>query len=45
MCGNADHLQYRAPDSKKVIKSYPVLYEYADRIHEKYFPDYEKWSV
>ncbi|KAI2624284.1 hypothetical protein GGR54DRAFT_638163 [Hypoxylon sp. NC1633] len=32
-----------APDSQKVVKSYPVLLDYAGRIHDRYFPDYEKW--
>lgn len=35
----------RAPDSQKVVRGFPVLLEYADRIHDKYFPDYEKWSL
>ncbi|KAI1775343.1 hypothetical protein F4818DRAFT_416348 [Hypoxylon cercidicola] len=34
-----------APDSQKVVKSFPVLLDYADRIHDRYFPDYEKWTV
>ncbi|KAK7753159.1 hypothetical protein SLS62_004892 [Diatrype stigma] len=34
-----------APDSQKVVRSFPVLLEYADRIHDKYFPDYEKWPL
>ncbi|KAH6662781.1 hypothetical protein B0J14DRAFT_495535 [Halenospora varia] len=30
------------PDSQKLVKSYPAILEYAGRIHDKYFPDYEK---
>ncbi|KAI1628535.1 hypothetical protein EDD37DRAFT_11417 [Exophiala viscosa] len=33
-----------APDSKKLVKSFPHVIEYADRIHDRYFPDYEKWT-
>ncbi|KAI1398861.1 putative glutathione S-transferase [Hypoxylon fuscum] len=34
-----------APDSQRVVKTFPVLVDYADRIHDRYFPDYEKWST
>ncbi|KAB5531394.1 hypothetical protein GE09DRAFT_1064108 [Coniochaeta sp. 2T2.1] len=33
------------PDSQKVVKGYPVLVEYAERIHDRYFPDYEKGTM
>ncbi|KAI1386148.1 uncharacterized protein F4822DRAFT_431021 [Hypoxylon trugodes] len=33
-----------APDSRKVVESLPVLFDYAGRIHDRYFPDYERWS-
>ncbi|KLU88053.1 hypothetical protein MAPG_07040 [Magnaporthiopsis poae ATCC 64411] len=33
-----------APASQKIIKGFPVLVEYASRIHDRYFPDYEKWK-
>ncbi|KAI5861902.1 hypothetical protein GGS23DRAFT_611026 [Durotheca rogersii] len=33
------------PDSQEVVKSFPVLLDYASRIHDRYFPDYEKWTV
>lgn len=33
-----------APDSQKVVRSFPVVLEYARRIHEKYFPDYQRWD-
>jgi hypothetical protein len=32
------------PESKKVVKSFPVLEDYARRIHHRYFPDYEVWE-
>ncbi|KXJ94932.1 hypothetical protein Micbo1qcDRAFT_200396 [Microdochium bolleyi] len=31
------------PDSRKVVKSFPVILDYAGRIQDKYFPDYEKF--
>ncbi|KAJ5827304.1 hypothetical protein N7447_004067 [Penicillium robsamsonii] len=30
-----------APGTKQIVNSYPALVEYARRIHEKYFPDYQ----
>ncbi|KAJ5688993.1 hypothetical protein N7462_003385 [Penicillium macrosclerotiorum] len=33
-----------APDSRQTLKSHPPLMDYARRIHEKYFPDYELWE-
>jgi hypothetical protein len=33
-----------APASKEIIKGYPALVDYARRIHDKYFPDYELWE-
>jgi len=33
-----------APDSQKVIRGFPVLLDYAGRIHERWFPDYERWD-
>ena len=33
-----------APESREVIKSYPVLIDYASRIHKQYFPDYAHWD-
>ncbi|KAI8956539.1 putative glutathione S-transferase [Daldinia sp. FL1419] len=32
------------PISHDIIKSFPVLLDYAGRIHDRYFPDYEKWT-
>ncbi|KZF20523.1 hypothetical protein L228DRAFT_222567 [Xylona heveae TC161] len=32
------------PESQKVIRSFPVVVEYAKRIHDRYFPDYELWK-
>ncbi|KUI59765.1 hypothetical protein VP1G_07028 [Cytospora mali] len=31
------------PESKDIVAGYPVLLDYAGRIHDVYFPDYEKW--
>ncbi|KAI0128251.1 hypothetical protein F4776DRAFT_201265 [Hypoxylon sp. NC0597] len=33
------------PDSQKDVKSFPVILDYAGRIHDYYFPDYEKWAI
>ncbi|CAI7645120.1 unnamed protein product [Penicillium pancosmium] len=33
-----------SPTTKKVVNSYPALVSYAGRIHDKYFPDYERWE-
>ncbi|KAI1660773.1 putative glutathione S-transferase [Daldinia decipiens] len=33
------------PKSHDTIKSFPVLLDYAGRIHDQYFPDYDKWTV
>ncbi|KAK7942409.1 uncharacterized protein PG986_011522 [Apiospora aurea] len=33
------------PDSQKVVKGLPVILEYAERIQDRYFPDYEKWTL
>lgn len=34
-----------APESQEVVKGFPVILEYASRIHDAYFPDYEKWTL
>lgn len=34
---------YRGPESQSIVKGYPMVVEYAERIHATYFPDYEKW--
>ncbi|KAK8018963.1 hypothetical protein PG991_008153 [Apiospora marii] len=28
-----------------VVKGFPVILEYAERIQDRYFPDYEKWTL
>lgn len=33
-----------APDSQKVVREFPIVLEYAGRIHDAYFPDYERWD-
>ncbi|KAL4970461.1 glutathione S-transferase family protein [Aspergillus stella-maris] len=32
------------PKTKEVVKRFPVVLEYARRIHDAYFPDYELWE-
>ncbi|KAH1380128.1 hypothetical protein KXX10_007965 [Aspergillus fumigatus] len=34
----------RAPATREIIKGYPAVVDYARRIHDKYFPDYELWE-
>ncbi|EAW12281.1 glutathione S-transferase family protein [Aspergillus clavatus NRRL 1] len=34
-----------APESRAVVAEFPVVMEYAERIHDRFFPDYEKWDV
>ena len=34
----------RGPDTARIIRSYPVIMEYARKIHDKYFTDYERWD-
>lgn len=38
---NANDEPSRCPDSQAVVKGLPVLLDYAGRIHDAYFPDYE----
>ncbi|KAI1439521.1 hypothetical protein F5Y02DRAFT_63499 [Annulohypoxylon stygium] len=33
------------PDSQKEVRGFPILLDYAERIHNTYFPDYEKWET
>ncbi|KAK0622366.1 hypothetical protein B0T14DRAFT_535642 [Immersiella caudata] len=33
-----------APESRKIITGFPVLVDYARRIHDRYFSDYELWK-
>jgi len=35
---------FRAPDSQRVIRGLPLLLDYAQRIHDRYFPDYIGWN-
>ncbi|KAL4937630.1 hypothetical protein BDV06DRAFT_69988 [Aspergillus oleicola] len=32
------------PNTKELVKGFPVVVEYARRIHDAYFPDYELWE-
>lgn len=34
----------RAPETQKIIRSFPSIMEYADKIHNHYFPNYEHWE-
>lgn len=34
----------RAPESQRVVKSFPAVLEYARRIHDRYFPDFVSWE-
>jgi hypothetical protein len=29
---------------KEVVSGFPVALEYTKRIHDAYFPDYERWE-
>jgi glutathione S-transferase len=31
------------PESRKLVKGFPAVVEYAERIHGRWFPDYELW--
>lgn len=35
---------FRGPESKKLVKEFPTILNYAERIHYKHFPDYQKWE-
>jgi hypothetical protein len=35
---------FSSPESRLLVKSLDAVTDYANRIHEKYFPDYEKWT-
>ncbi|TLS21290.1 uncharacterized protein PpBr36_10309 [Pyricularia pennisetigena] len=32
------------PAARGMVRSHPVIVDYASSIHDKYFPDYEKWT-
>ncbi|OAA51930.1 glutathione S-transferase [Metarhizium rileyi] len=32
-----------APTTAKIVRSYPTMIDYAERVHRRYFPDYERW--
>ncbi|KAK4139802.1 uncharacterized protein C8A04DRAFT_32700 [Dichotomopilus funicola] len=40
--GSLDRLQ--APATEKVVRGFPVMMEYARRIHDAYFSDYKRWT-
>ncbi|KAI0022462.1 hypothetical protein F4780DRAFT_173420 [Xylariomycetidae sp. FL0641] len=33
-----------APEAGRIVRSIPVLVDYCERIHDRYFSDYEKWT-
>ncbi|RMZ85506.1 hypothetical protein DV736_g6571, partial [Chaetothyriales sp. CBS 134916] len=33
-----------APDTEKIVRSFPIVMDYARRIHDRYFSDYERWQ-
>ncbi len=33
-----------APETQKTVRSFPVLVDYAKRIHAAYFMDYDAWE-
>ena len=33
-----------APESQRLVKSLSTVLDYARRIHDRYFPDYELWE-
>lgn len=34
----------RAPDTERIVRGFPIVVEYAKRIHDQYFSDYERWQ-
>lgn len=32
------------PKARELVMGFPVMREYARRIHDAYFPDYERWD-
>ena len=34
----------RGPETRRVLRSFPMIMDYADKIHRHYFPDYEHWE-
>lgn len=35
---------FRGPEAARTVRRHPVLVDYATRIHNEYFSDYEKWE-
>ncbi|MCJ1269502.1 hypothetical protein MMC22_009394 [Lobaria immixta] len=33
-----------APETQKILRGFPTILDYADKIHKHYFPDYEHWE-
>lgn len=34
----------RGPESREIVRGFPTVVEYARRIHDRYFPDYEAFE-
>lgn len=34
----------RAPESQRMVKSFPSVLDYAQRIHRRYFPEFSSWE-
>lgn len=37
-------IMYRAPETRRIIRGLPTVMDYADKIHQQFFPDYEHWD-
>ena len=40
----ATKLSSRGPESWELVTSLPTVIDYAERIHNRYFPDYPRWK-
>jgi hypothetical protein len=45
LCDRLADEKHSAPESQSIVRKFPVLIDYASRIHDKYFPEYEKWDM
>lgn len=36
-------VENRGPKSRELVRGLPAVMDYARRIHDRYFPDYEGW--
>jgi len=35
---------FSSPESRKFVRGLEAVVDYANRIHDEYFPDYKKWD-